>query len=722
MLKNGVDGGREIPPERWDVDAFYDSNPDTPGKMYLRRGYFIDDVDAFDAAFFGISPREAESMDPRQRLLLQVGWEALENAGLAAEKLKGSHAGVFMGLDEVMNEYANTGMYRIGFDPYMTTGNAIGFITGRLSHKLGLHGPSMGINTTCSSSLVAVHTACHSLAAGECDMALAGGIHLLLSPEQTIQSCKMRALSTDGFCKTFDSEADGYAIGEGCGIVVLKRLSDAQADGDDILAVIRGSAVNHDGPSAGFTVPNGSAQEELLRKALETAGAKPSDIQYVETHGTGTVLGDPIEIRALAEVMGKERENPLMLGSVKTNIGHLEEAAGIAGLIKVVLAMKHGSIPPHLHFSKPNPHISWSEISLNVSTELSPWAKDRKKLAGVSSFGMSGTNAHIILEEYEDARISEDFYFKPPCLIVLSAKKEKRLKEYAQKLVDYLEKKSDINIAEIAYTLQVGRSAMEERLALIVSDIAELKAKLSGYIQGGKDIEKLWYGNIKNGKLVKEILLSGSIGNKILTETIRRRELKTIAQLWIAGTEIDWQLIYNGKTPRRIALPTYPFARERYWIPIEDKSEVKSVGNNNLTYLHPMLHSNTSDLSKQKFTSTFTGEEFFLADHVVTEKRILPGVAYLEMARAAVEHAAGSGNHGIGIRLKNVVWARPIAVTDDPVNLHIGLYSEEDGAIAFEIYGDGEYEKDEPVVFNQGSALFNNDIEVPKLDIQNYWH
>ncbi|ETR69421.1 MAG: hypothetical protein OMM_03945 [Candidatus Magnetoglobus multicellularis str. Araruama] len=505
LLREGVDAMIEMPSTRWNINDYYHSDPDVPGKMYLRHGAFIDDVDAFDAQFFGISPREAKSMDPRHRILLEVAWQALENASQPSEKFRESRTGVFIGLDEVVNEYVTAGLDRMNFDPYMSIGNGIGFLPGRLSYKFGFQGPSMGINTTCSSSLVAVHTACKNLKNGECDMALAGGVHLMLYPEQIIQLCKMKALSPNGRSKAFDATADGYAIGEGCGIVVLKRLSDAKADEDRILSVIRGSAVNHDGPSAGFTVPNGTAQESLLHQAIKDAGVKPSDIQYVETHGTGTVLGDPIELHALAEVMGKDRINPLSVGSVKTNIGHLEEAAGIAGLIKVILSFQKGFIPPHLHFKDPNPHILWDDYSLTVPTKLTPWTEGMKKRAGVSSFGMSGTNAHVIVEEIKNFATINDESLPPPFIAVLSAKNNERLKEYAQRLVDYLnvsEKNHTLPLpADIAYTLQTGRSAMSERLALIISDVDELKNKLTQYAHGNKNIERLWQRHVNDEKI-----------------------------------------------------------------------------------------------------------------------------------------------------------------------------------------------------------------------------
>ncbi|RPJ17495.1 MAG: polyketide synthase, partial [Chloroflexi bacterium] len=340
LLHEGKDAIREVPPERWDIDAFYDPNPNTPGKMYVRKSGFIDQVDHFEPQFFGISPREATSMDPQQRLLLEVSWEALENAGINPGKLAGSQTGVFVGMST--NDYSGMQM-KYGdlaqMDAYLGTGTSFSVAAGRLSYTMGLHGPTFALDTACSSSLVAVHLACQSLRAGQSKMALAGGVSLILAPEGTVSMSKSHALAPDGHSKTFDASADGYARGEGCGVLVLKRLSDALADGDNVLALIRGAAINHDGKSSGLTVPNGQAQQAVIQAALaDSGGIEPHQVQFVETHGTGTQLGDPIEVRALAAALGKGRsaDQPLLLGSVKANIGHLEAAAGMAGLMKVI--------------------------------------------------------------------------------------------------------------------------------------------------------------------------------------------------------------------------------------------------------------------------------------------------------------------------------------------------------------------------------------------------
>ena len=402
VLRDGIDAISEVPRERWSLDEHYSSNPDDPGKMYTRHGGFLRDVDLFDPAFFRVSPREAESMDPQHRLLLEVSWEALENAGLRAEDLKGSQTGVYVGI--TTHDYAHLLMQNggnNGVDSYFFTGNPLNTAAGRVSYTFGLTGPAIALDTACSSSLVAIHQACQALRSGECAMALAGGVNLTLAPETTVAVCRTHALSPDGRCRSFDESANGFVRSEGCGVVVLKTESRALADGDSILAVIRGSAVNHDGASSGFTVPNGHAQEAVLRKALGGIIA-PSQVDYIEAHGSGTQLGDPIEVRALAEVFGNGggRSGKLRIGSVKSNIGHTESAAGVAGVIKVLLALQHELLPPSLHVHNPNPLISWNEMPLEICRERVPWQRgERKRIAGVSAFGASGTNAHVVIEE-----------------------------------------------------------------------------------------------------------------------------------------------------------------------------------------------------------------------------------------------------------------------------------------------------------------------------------
>ncbi|MEM8677428.1 MAG: SDR family NAD(P)-dependent oxidoreductase, partial [Cyanobacteria bacterium P01_G01_bin.67] len=478
MLKSGVDGIVEVPPSRWNIDEYFDDNPDAPGKMYTRYGGFIDDVDKFDPQFFGISPREAAAIDPQQRLLLEVTHNALENAGQSTAKLKGSKTGVYIGqcFDDYSHRTTNSGdPTRI--DAFNSLGNTSSITAGRIAYVLGLQGATLQLNTTCSSSLVAVHLACQSLRNKESNLAIAGGVNLMLSPEVTIGFCRLKALSSDGHCKTFDASADGYVRGEGCGVVILKRLSDAIADNDNILAVIKGSAVNHDGASNGLTAPNGNAQETVIREALANARVKPEDVSYIEAHGTGTSLGDPIEVSALNKVFGRDRDNKLKIGSVKTNFGHLESAAGVAGLIKVILALKHQAIPPHLNYKDPNPYIPWDKVNIEVNNSLTEYDRDNL-IAGVSSFGMSGTNAHVVLgkaEEQGDARAGEAGE-QNLHLLTLSAKSETALQDLVRQYQQYFS--SFASLKDICYTSSIGRSHYKHRLAITAQSIDDLQQKL----------------------------------------------------------------------------------------------------------------------------------------------------------------------------------------------------------------------------------------------------
>jgi acyl transferase domain-containing protein/acyl carrier protein/SAM-dependent methyltransferase len=498
LLRNGVDAISEVPRDRWDLEEYYDADADAPGKMYARHGGFLAAVDQFEPKFFGISPREAISLDPQQRLLLEVSWEALENAGQSADRLTGTKTGVFVGLSSA--DYAQLQM-KVGdpakIDAYFGTGNSPSVAAGRLSYSLGLQGPSMAVDTACSSSLVAVHLACQSLRSGESRLALAGGVNLILAPEAHINFSRARMLARDGRCKTFDAAADGYVRGEGAGIVVLKRLSDARADGDRVLALVRGSAVNQDGRSSGLTVPNGPAQQTLLRDALATAGIAPREVSYVEAHGTGTSLGDPIEMHSLAAVFGADRtpERPLVVGSVKTNVGHLEAAAGVTGLIKIVLAMQHGEIPPHLHFKTLNPHIALDGFPVVIPTSAVPWLRGgAARIAGVSAFGFGGTNAHVVLEEppAEERTAAGERALHP---ITLSAKSEGALKEIAARLASWIETDPPA-LGDLAYTLNAGRAHLSYRAAFVAGSQRQVQERLAQIARGDRPTE-IRYGFVE---------------------------------------------------------------------------------------------------------------------------------------------------------------------------------------------------------------------------------
>lgn len=493
LLTRGEDAIRPVPADRWDTGAYYAPDADTPGALYTREGGFLDeDVAAFSPEFFNITPREAMAMDPQQRLLLEVCWEALENGGQAPDRLFGTPVGIFAGIstDDYALLAAEAGPE--GINSYSGTGTSASVAIGRLAYFLGVQGPALALDTACSSSLLAVHLACQSLRSQECKLALAAGVNLMLAPESTIYFCKLHALAPDCRCKTFDDGADGYVRGEGCGVVVLKRLSDAQADGDDILAVIRGSAANHDGRSNGLTAPNEAAQVKLLNAALQAAGVAPAQVGYVEAHGTGTALGDPIEVGALASVLANGRTQALTLGSVKTNIGHLEAAAGVAGLIKTVLALQHQAIPPHLHLNEVNRNIDLEAIPAVVPSAMVPWPSiDDRRIAGISSFGFSGTNVHVVVEAAPapSAESEHDVATGPERsthLCVLSARSPEALATLAANVRDDVTERSAVSAPDLCFSLATGRSHFDHRAAVLGSDTEALAAGLAALAEKEK--------------------------------------------------------------------------------------------------------------------------------------------------------------------------------------------------------------------------------------------
>ena len=554
LLRGGGDAVTEVPPDRWDVDAHF-GPPGAPGKTSSRWGGFLKDVRGFDAHFFGLSPREAERMDPQHRLLLEVAWEALEGAGIAPDRLAGSRTGVFVGI--VASDYAGIQMEDLSdLDLYFVTGSSLNAAAGRTSYLLGIHGPSMAIDTACSSSLVAVHQACQSLRTGDCAMALAGGVNVVLSPRGAIALSRARALSADGRCKAFDARADGFVRSEGCGVVMLKRLSDAEADGDPILAVLRGSAVNQDGRSSGLTVPSSSAQEAVIRQALANAGVEPAALDYVEAHGTGTALGDPIEAKALGAVFGRARgAGPrLALGSVKTNLGHAEGAAGIAGLIKVILALQHEEIPPHLHLQERSPRIDWEELPADIPVKPLPWpAGPRKRLGAVSSFGISGTNAHVVVEEAPRsaaARLAE----QPEAsgreqLLLISARSEGALRALACAYAERLGcggALRGVSLEQVCAAAALRRSHHDQRLAAVGSSPEELAEALLAFVQGERR-RGLSYGHEPSGRRRRVVFVFpgqgwqwAGMGRQLAGEAAFSEALRACEQAF--APYVDWSL------------------------------------------------------------------------------------------------------------------------------------------------------------------------------------
>ncbi|UCH94146.1 MAG: SDR family NAD(P)-dependent oxidoreductase, partial [Candidatus Aminicenantes bacterium] len=829
-LKTGKDCITEIPGSRWDYRRYYDPDPERAagGNMYCKWGGFLEDVDRFEPLFFNISPKDAEIMDPQERLFLETAWAALEDAGYTREGLRDIDVGVFAGV--------TTYSYLLLGPDQWNRGNMVipdtspWSIANRVSYVFNFHGPSIPVDTACSSSLTALHLACESLKKGECHMAVAGGVNLYLHPGKYIAMCQMRMLSPTGRCHTFGAGGDGFVPGEGVGALVLKPLYSAVRDNDHIYAVIRGSAVNHGGSTSGYTVPNPNAQARLICTVLEKSGIDARTISYIEAHGTGTILGDPVEITGLTKAFRKYTGDKQFcaIGSVKSNIGHLESAAGIAGITRVLLQFRHGQLAPSIHCSQLNPNINFPGSPFYVQRELTEWTSPYPRRAGISSFGAGGANAHVLLEEWcGDHSASAGCRTQGagqiggegvPYLIILSARNKDGLKAYAGKLNLFLENqqpsrgkstnegnrdilsclqedllkmasrilavsendidpeeslegygfdpvklaalanginqtytpgdlvtpgvfaevgslvslsrylvdrsgdtfgqepgnipgaaRKEVSLADMAYTLQVGREPQGQRLAVVVSTVEQLKEKLSRFCQGKEDIEKLYQGNIKtDGE--KSCLLNGRAGEEFIRVVMEDRDLHQLAQLWVTGVTIDWKRLYPGKPPNRISLPTYPFAGKRYWIPQVEEVTPQA---GEISRLHPLLGANTSTLTEQRFTTRLTGKEFYLRDHIVTGREVLPGAAYLEMARAAGQLA---GESPVG-KIKHIIWVKPIAV-NHPLDVHLCLYPEKD-IVAYEV-STGEPGND-PVIHSRGKLVYqsnSHDRPMEKIDIR----
>jgi polyketide synthase PksM len=796
LLERGGDGIVPMPPGRWRWPPFVDVKGRQKG---IDQGGFLERIDEFDARFFRTSPREAELMDPQQRMLLELSWEALEDAGRRPSELSGRRIGVFVGVCQ--SDYRDV-LVAAADSPegYLGSGSALSMLANRLSYFYDFKGPSLAVDTACSSSLFALHDAVNALRRGDCEQALVGGINLLCSPTISISYYQAGMLSPTGRCRTFDAAADGYVRGEGGAMLLLKPLALAIEQGDAIYGLVRGTAVNHGGQATTLTAPKPDAQAAVIEAAWLEAGVAPDSAGYVETHGTGTRLGDPIEISGLVEAFQRlykaaGRSGPARphcgLGSVKSNVGHLEGAAGLAGLIKILMSIRHGQIPRTLNFQHLNPDIDLHGSPFYIVERNTAWTRCRDaegrelpRRASVSSFGFGGANSHAVVEEYPIAGVAAAGR-QGALLIPLSARTPEGLAERARRLLDFLEMPAGSSLArvvedlgsllrgrfglgeecapdlewedlgwgvtetrlflaaveeahgvrlhsrsllelpslgslaeriagehggapagpdagdgtlleDVAYTLQVGREPMEERVAFLVESRQELASALRSYVAGDREIGGCHRGYARPPQAGAE----ENAERREVEAALARGDLRALASLWCRGVEVDWARLYPAARPRRVRLPAYPFARERHWV-----KEAPAAGRAGPAS-HPLLNQRDSEVLGHRFGTVLSGDEFFLADHVIQGRRMLPAVAYLEMARAAVERAAGvplSGAAGEDrVWLGSVAWVRPLCVDGGPARVNLRLTPDGEG-LSFEIYSDSE-ESGGAVFHGQGRA------------------
>ena len=726
VLREGQDTVTEVPAVRWRWQDHFDADPNqsTHGKSYSKWGAFLDDVDQFDSLFFHIAPTEAETMDPQERLFIETAWATLEDAGYTPEQLRSmrrgersADVGVFVGATTLSYLLLGPELWKQKQDEMIIPTSLPWSIANRVSYLFNFQGPSMPVDTACSASLTAIHLACESIKRGECSSALVGGVNLYLHPSKYVWLSQMRMLSKTGRCHSFGAQGDGFVPGEGVGAVLLKKLSEAVRDGDQIYGVIKGTALNHGGRTNGYTVPNPNAHAALIKEALEDSGIDPRTISYVEAHGTGTSLGDPIEVTGLTKAFdhGEEGNQYCALGSVKSNIGHLEAAAGIAGITKILLQMKHKKLVPSLHADKLNPNIEFEKTPFYVQQKLQDWhqpiMEDGQvvpRRAGISSFGAGGSNAHVVIEEYVNRVEQQSQNGHGINVSVLSAQTDEQLQMYAREVVNHLTNHQPIAI-NVAYTLQIGRVAMEERLAVVFHSLDDLCNKLINYLAGEANVEGVYRGTAqklnqkKKGKKNQlQELLEGRDQKQYAEELIESRKFNQLADFWVFGGQVDWEDLYKeGQQPRRISLPTYPFARERYWIPdIVREQVIPKKRSGELQPLHPLVSKNISTLNEYKFMTVIYGDEFFIADHYVGKSRVLPGVVSVEIIRTAAELISAGRNIR---KVRNIVLISPIHVKDEPVTLYVSLVPEhERESLQFEIYShDAEGRK---VLHGQGKV------------------
>ncbi|HET8798526.1 MAG TPA: beta-ketoacyl synthase N-terminal-like domain-containing protein, partial [Thermoanaerobaculia bacterium] len=700
-LRDGKDCITEVPPERWNWRDYFSEDRTRSGHHYSRWGGFIAGVDEFDPLFFNIAPKEAKLIDPQERLFLQHAWMALEDAGYtraglqlpAANDLPGQ-VGVYVGV--MYTEYQLFGPESAARGNRLGVAGSAASIANRVSYVLNLHGPSVTLDTMCSSSLTAIHYACQDLKNGRTALAIAGGVNVTIHPNKYLVLSQGQFISSDGHCQSFGEGGDGYIPGEGVGVVVLKRLSEARKDGDHVYGVIRGSALNHGGRTNGYSVPNPQAQAGVISRVLAESGVDARAVSYIEAHGTGTKLGDPIEIAALSKAFERFTKDKgfCRIGSAKSNIGHCESAAGIAGLTKVLLQMQYRQIVPSLHSERLNPHIDFERTPFVVNQSLCPWeqpvieGRRIPRIAGISSFGAGGSNAHVIVEEAEPVVMAPQE--TGPVAVLLSARTDDQLRHKARELLEFVRARmSALDPASVAYTLQVGREPMDERVGFIVDSLELLTEKLQAFLDGEGAIEGVHQGQVKRGSGNLSIFATDRDLQETIDKWIAGRKLSRLVELWVKGVEPDWSRLYGDVRPARVSLPTYPFARERYWIDIVPAG-TGDRERSSIAALHPLLHRNTSNLSEQRYTSSFTGEEPFVLER--GGRKVLMEAVCLEMARAAVEQSLPGSADDATLELRDMDWLEPaLVVANRPI--HVSLCENDGGEVEIEIYS-GDTEED----------------------------
>ena len=705
-LRLGRDTTGLVPAARWDCDAFFDADPaaSAEGRIYCKWGGFLDDVDRFDADFFNIPAEEAKIADPQERLFLESVWAAVEDAGYTREgmrrmfpKGKGADVGVFVGV--TTNSYHLLAAQALGHGAAVHASAMPWSIANRVSYVFDFNGPSLPIDTACSSSLVAVHLACESLKQRECQLAIAGGVNLYLHPAKYQSLCHRRMLALDGKCRSYGAGDDGFVPGEGVGSVVLKPLARAIADQDRIYAVVSGSAYDHSGRSNGYSAPSPNAQAQLIANALRKARIHPESISYIEGHGTGTRLGDSLEVAAMTQAFRKQtdKKHYCPMGSVKANIGHSESAAGMAGLAKVLLQIRHRQLAPTVHSDPVNPDIDFADSPFYLQRTLSEWnhLPMYPRRALINSFGAGGVNACVIVEEYEKPLFAEDARLPGPYLFVLSAKNERRLREYVEHLLVRLRGEHAIDPSDLCYTLQVGREAMAERLSAVVTDIADLVDRLEAWVRrsDAAGVHRGSAGPRRGGK-------------RPLRLAMGERDLSELALMWAAGEEVDWESLYPAGAPHRIGLPTYPFARDRHWVAEPAEAPAPQAVSAGVAQLHPLIGYNASTLRETGFASVLSDGAFYARDHTVGGERIFPGAGFLEMACIAGTIAGERRVRSV----RDIVWAQPLSFRRGAQNVRTSLKPIGD-AVEFAVVSfDDEHET---IVHSEGRLVFREGWSAP---------